>query len=83
MPRYELPPDLSPEEERTVLLALERTLASTRATPPAWTLAGRAEALRLGSLQVRRDTDRPWTFRGSTPFARRGTPPLQGRGDAK
>jgi hypothetical protein len=83
MPRYELPPDLLPEEERAVLLALERALGRTAARPSPWIVAGRAEALRLGSLQARRDVERPWTFRGSVPFARRGTPPLQGRGDAR
>ncbi len=83
MPRYEVPPDLTPEEERAVIAALERTLASVRDRPAPWVLAGRAEALRMGGLQVRRDAERPWTFRGHVPFARRGTPPLHGRGDAK
>jgi hypothetical protein len=83
MPRYELPQNLSPEEERAVLAALDRTLGVERRRPSAWALAGRAEALRLGSLQVRRDGDRPWTFRGDAPFARRGAPRLSGRGDAK
>jgi hypothetical protein len=83
MPRYELPPDLSPEEERAVLQALERTLGTTGAGPSPWALAGRVEALGLGWLQARRHAQRTWTFRGAVPFARRGTPPLQGRGDAK
>jgi hypothetical protein len=39
--------------------------------------------LRMGPLQVRRDADRPWRFRAGVAFARRGTPPLVGRGDAK
>jgi hypothetical protein len=83
MPRYELPPDLSPEEERLVVAALEEALRASRPGVSAWALAGRAEALRLGSLQVRRDAEIPWTFRGHVPFARRGTPPLGGRGDAR
>jgi hypothetical protein len=83
MRRYELPPDLSPEEERTVIAALERLLGADRDRPSPWALAGRAEALRLGVLQVRRDGERPWRFRGRVPFARPGTPPLVGRGDAK
>jgi hypothetical protein len=83
MARFELPPDLSPEEQRATLAALERALGAVRAWPPAWALAGRVEALRLGALQARRDTERPWTFRGNAPFARRGTPPLVGRGDAR
>jgi hypothetical protein len=83
VPRYELPHDLTPEERRAVLAALERALGAARARPPAWALAGRIEALRLGALQARRDIHIRWTFRGDTPFARRGTPPLVGRGDAR
>jgi hypothetical protein len=81
--RYELPPDLSPEEERVIIAALERILGAERVRPSAWALAGRAAALRLGALQVRRDGQHPWRLRGRVPFARAGTPPLVGRGDAK
>jgi hypothetical protein len=66
-----------------VLAALERALVAAGAGPPAWALAGRIEALGLGALQARRDMDHRWSFRGDFPFARRGTPPLVGRGDAK
>jgi hypothetical protein len=83
MARYRLPDDLAPEEERAVLAALEQALGSARRRPTAWTLAGRVEALRLGALQARREAGRPWTLRGNFPFARHGTPPLSGRGDAK
>jgi hypothetical protein len=83
MPRYELPPDLTPEEERAVIAALERTFGVPTDRPSPWALAGRAEALRHGAVQVRRDVAGPWTFRGRVPFARPGTPPLRGRGDAK
>lgn len=83
MPRYELPPDLSPQEERAVLAALELALPREGDRPAPWALAGRVEALRLGRLQARRATDAPWTFRAYVPYARRGTPPLVGRGDAK
>ena len=83
MPRYELPPDLSPEEERAVIEALERTLAAGTRPPSPWALAGRAEALRLGALHVRHQAERPWGFRGHVAFARRGTESLIGRGDAK
>jgi hypothetical protein len=82
MGRYELPTELTPEEERAVIAALERVLGTARDRPSPWTLAGRAEALRLGALQVRRDGRHPWRFRGRVPFARPGTPPLTGRGDA-
>ncbi|MGH2723074.1 MAG: hypothetical protein ACRDI0_02210 [Actinomycetota bacterium] len=83
MPRYEPPPDLSPEEERAVLGALDAALEASRSRPGAWALAGRVEALRLGALQARRHAERPWVARGDAPFARRGTTPLIGRGDAR
>ena len=83
MPRYQPPPDLTPEEERAVLAALDAALEASRSRPGPWALAGRVEALRLGALQARRHGERAWTARGDAPFARRGTPPLIGRGDAK
>jgi hypothetical protein len=82
MPRYELPPDLTPEEQRAALAALERAFGAGEKGLSPWTLAGRAEALRLGALQVRHQA-RGWTFRGHVPFAHRGTSSLIGRGDAK
>ena len=82
MTRYELPPDLTPEEERAAIAALERALEAGRKELSAWALAGRAEALRLGTLQTRHQAN-GWTFRGHVPFARRGTSSLIGRGDAK
>jgi hypothetical protein len=83
MPRYELPPDLSPEEERAVIAALERALGTRQDRPSPWVLAGRAEALRHGAVQVRHDVEGPWGFRARIPFAKPGTPPFRGRGDAK
>jgi hypothetical protein len=83
MPRYELPPDLTPEEERAVIAALERALGTREDRPSPWVLAGRAEALRYGVVQVRRDVEAPWRFRARIPFVKPGTPPLGGRGDAK
>ena len=83
MAEYQLPANLSPEEERAVIDALEGILGPRRGRPSPWALAGRAEALRMGALQVRRNADRPWTFRAGVAFARGGTPPLVGRGDAK
>lgn len=82
MPRFELPPDLTPEEERILLAALEHALGGGGARPSRWVLAGRVENLRTGVLQARRYTDRPWTLR-SAPWARRSTWTLHGRGDAK
>ena len=81
MPRYELPHDLGPEEERAVLAALERALESGRHRPAPWALAGRMDALRVGALQTRAILDAAWRHRGD--FTRRGTSPLVGRGDAK
>ena len=83
MPRFELPPDLSPEEERAALAALEQALGHARDRISPWALAGRVEALGLGALQARREADSPWRSRGHAPFARRGTPRLLGRGDAR
>ena len=83
MPRIEVPPNLSPEEERAVIAALERVLGAGRERPSPWVMAGRTQALGMGSLQVRRDAERPWSLSTSVPFARAGTPPLLGRGDAK
>jgi hypothetical protein len=83
MPRIELPPELDPEERRAVVIALEQALARVRARPSPWALSGRAEATRTGALQTRREALSAWRLRGHLPYARRGTPPLHGRGDAK
>lgn len=83
MPRYELSPDLSPQDRSAVIIALDRVLGAPGDRPSAWALAGRAEALRMGTLQVRGTAEGAWRFRGHVPFARRGTAPLTGRGDAK
>jgi hypothetical protein len=82
MARFELPPDLPPEDQRAAIAALEQALGAGREGISPWTLAGRAEALRLGTLQVRHQAH-GWTFRGHVPFARRGTSPLIGRGDSR
>jgi hypothetical protein len=84
MPRPELPPDLSPGEERAILEALERALAAGTARPSAWALAGRAANLRQGALQIRHQSDETaWARSAGRPFANRGTESLMGRGDAK
>lgn len=81
MPRYELPSDLTPDEERAAIAALERIFAPSRPSP--WALAGRLEALRLGVLQARHQALAPWQSRAPVAYTRRGTDPLVGRGDAK
>jgi len=82
-PRYELPPGLTPEEERAVVAALEQALRPTRPELSGWALAGRAENLRSGALELRRDAHSAWTFRADVPFTRRVVPNLRGRGDAR
>ena len=39
---YRLPEDLTPEEERAVILALERYFKDPDGKPDSWALAGRA-----------------------------------------
>jgi hypothetical protein len=81
--RYRLPPDLTPEEERAVIRALERYFAQESPHPHPWVLAGRLDAMGLGALQVRRHTDDPWATARHAPFARRGIAPMHGRGDTR
>lgn len=80
--RYDLPPGLSAEEERAIVSALDEYfgLGAVRLDP--WALAGRAEALRLGALQIRHQAPRPWGGAWPVGFTRRGTQPQNGRGDA-
>ena len=80
MTDYELTEDLSPEDERAVLAALERYLEERDPRPSPWALAGRMEACREGTLQARRAMRRPWTTHWA--FARIGTEPISGRGDS-
>jgi hypothetical protein len=81
--RYELPPGLTPEEERAIIAALEEYFGYASPRPSPWTLAGRVEALRLGALQARNQSKEPWTEPGRSPFTRRGTESRVGRGDTK
>jgi hypothetical protein len=81
--RYVLPPGLTPEEERAIAAALGRYLSQDGTRPDAWALAGRAEALGLGALQIRHQVDPPWGGTTRHAFTRRGTEPRVGRGDSK
>jgi hypothetical protein len=81
--RFELPGDLTPEEERAVIRALERYFAQESPHPHPWVLAGRIAATGLGALQARHHTDTPWGVGRHAPFARRGVPPMHGRGDTR
>ena len=80
--RFELPDDLTLEQEGAIIRALERYFAQESPHPNPWVLAGRVEATGLGALQARRHTDSPWMGGAQASFARRGVPPLRGRGDA-
>jgi hypothetical protein len=80
--RFELPDDLSPDEERAIIRALERYFAQESPHPHPWVLAGRIDATGFGALQARHHADAPWRRFGDVAFARRGVPPQAGRGDA-
>jgi hypothetical protein len=78
--RFEVPTDLTNEEERALLMALERYFSAENPRPPAWVLQGRIEATGFGALQVRRFAREPWHGQW-VEFARKGVPPVHGRGD--
>lgn len=80
--RFELPADLTQEQERAVIRALERYFAQESPHPHPWVLAGRVDATRLGTLQARRYTGSPWGSGRHRPFTRTGVPPMHGRADA-
>ena len=80
--RFELPADLTPDEERAIIRALERYFAQESPHPQPWVLAGRIDATGLGALQARHHMDMPWRRSRAVPFARKGVPPQAGRGDA-
>lgn len=80
--RFELPEDLTPDEERAIIRALERYFAQENPHPRPWVLAGRIDATGWGALQSRHHTETPWAATGRVAFVRRGVPPLAGRGDA-
>jgi hypothetical protein len=80
--RFELPDGLTPEEERAILMALERYLAQESPKPMPWVLQGRIEATGLGGLQIRRYARQPW-YGQQAEFARKGVAPMHGRGDVR
>jgi hypothetical protein len=81
--RYELPGGLAPEEERAILLALERYLRGEVPKPDPWVLEGRLAACALGAVQGRRLMRRAWDAPVRMAFARRGFPSTTGRADAR
>ena len=56
--RFELPGDLTPDEERAIIRALERYFAQESPHPHPWVLAGRIDATGFGALQARHHTER-------------------------
>jgi hypothetical protein len=80
--RFEVPIGLTREEERAIVLALERYFLQESPHPDPWVLAGRLEATGYGALQARRHTDMAWALPARTAFTHRGVPPVHGRGDA-
>jgi hypothetical protein len=78
--RFEIPEGISQQEERAILMALERYLSAENPRPAAWVLQGRIDAVGYGALQVRRFAREPWHGQW-VEFARKGVPPVQGRGD--
>ncbi len=80
--RFEIPDGLAPEEERAILMALERYFLQESYKPTPWVLQGRIEATGLGRLQVRRYARDPWAGPQAA-HARTGVPPMQGRGDVR
>jgi hypothetical protein len=81
--RYELPDGLLPEEEKALIAALERYCADYTEQPDPWAMAGRIENVRIGALQARDKLPTAWQSATRLPYARRETPPLHGRGDAR
>jgi len=81
--RSELPPDLTPEERDAILAALEKYFRVASVRPSPWALAGRAEGLGLGALQIRYQSEIPWGEIRLNTYTRRGTDPRIGRGDAR
>jgi hypothetical protein len=80
--RIELPDETTPDEERAILMALERYFVAESPRPAPWVLQGRIDSTGLGSLQARRYAREPWHGQQG-PFARKGVPPVSGRGDVR
>ena len=80
--RIEIPQDLTPQEERAILMALERYFVAESPKPSPWVLQGRIDATGLGGLQVRKYAREPWHGNHAA-FARKGVPPVHGRGDQR
>jgi hypothetical protein len=51
---FDLPDGLTPEDERAILIALERYFLQESPKPAPWVLQGRIDATGLGALQARK-----------------------------
>lgn len=80
--RFELPDDLAPEDERAILMALERYFQNESPKPMPWVLQARIEATGVGALQARRYAREPWHGQ-QAPFSRKGVAPVNGRSDVR
>ena len=80
--RVEIPEDLTPEEERAILMALERYFSQESPKPTPWVLQGRVDATGHGVLQVRKYSRHPWNGVEAA-FVRHGVASLNGRGDVR
>lgn len=81
---YELPKDISAEDERAVILALERYFSDPDGKPDPWRLSGRAAATRQQTWEARRLLPgSSWQWVQRLPLAHRHQPNLHGRGDAR
>jgi hypothetical protein len=82
-PRYRAEIPLAASE----IVALEAALVaygeSFVVRPSPWALAGRVEGCRIGALQIRHQSTKPWCEIRLNPYTRLGTTPLWGRGDAR
>ena len=81
--RFELPSGLSADDESALLAALEQYFAEEERSRSAWAIAGFADSMAMGALQTRHRLPGAWQRAFRDGFARRGTPPLMGRGDSK
>ena len=79
---FEVPDGLTPEQERAILMALERYFVQENPKPAPWVLQGRIEATGFGALQIRRYAREPWHGQWAE-FSRKGVAPLHGRGDVR
>jgi hypothetical protein len=82
-PTYRAEVPLAASEIAALEAALVAYRESSVVRPSPWALAGRVEGCRIGALQIRHQSTKPWCEIRLNPYTRRGTTPLWGRGDAR